>query len=105
MNGLAEFRLVLLIFLLRLSTFLSVCLPRSQIVMLILYPHLFHNTNFFSALILQRYKKFASNLITNSMPKKKKFTGLEQGPKAVFSQKKIQLALPFLSSVYVFIAA
>lgn len=104
MNGLAEFRLVLLIFLLRLSTFLSVCLPRSQIVMLILYPHLFHNTNFFSALILLRYKKFASNLITNSMPKKK-FTGLEQGPKAVFSQKKIQLALPFLSSVYVFIAA
>lgn len=103
MNGLAEFRLVLLIFLLRLSTFLSVCLPRSQIVMLILYPHLFHNTNFFSALILQRYKKFASNLITNSI--QKKFTGLEQGPKAVFSQKKIQLALPFLSSVYVFIAA
>lgn len=103
MNGLAEFRLVLLIFLLRLSTFLSVCLPRSQIVMLILYPHLFHNTNFLSALILLRYKKFASNLITNSM--QKKITGLEQGPKAVFSQKKIQLALPFLSSVYVFIAA
>lgn len=103
MNGLAEFRLVLLIFLLRLSTFLSVCLPRSQIVMLILYPHLFHNTNFFSALILLRYEKFASNLITNSM--QKKFTGLEQGPKAVFPQKKIQLALPFLSSVYVFIAA